>query len=120
MSESNSKAATDHMSAQLNTSEKAFVKRMAIHVAIGMSFDDAAKQVLLDDSRIAATILASKDDAAKMRSALAADIYFNVRKNDAIDQALAPEDMATRIRRLAGEDTIYSGPTFRQFTNNRS
>lgn len=81
---------------------KTFVSRMAEHVMNGLSFDEAAAQVLENDKYVRRTVMAEGEDAQRMRSALSADIYFNIRKRDAIDRALAPEDTSAVIRKLAG------------------
>lgn len=41
---------------ELTPAEKAFVDRMAHHVAKGLSFDDAARAVIEDDQRIFAAL----------------------------------------------------------------
>lgn len=49
------------MSGQTMTpTELTFVKRMAFHVAKGLSFEDAGRAVLADDARIFKTVMTDK------------------------------------------------------------
>ena len=90
----------------LTRSEKIFIERAAHYVTTGCTFDEAVAQVLLDDKRIRSIIMENTDDAAAMRAALAAEIYFDIRKTDAINRALAPTDYAAEVRRLNNERPV--------------
>lgn len=80
------------MTATLTPAEQVFLNRMAEHMAKGKSFEDAARAVLDDDRRIAAFVLDSKDGPA-VQKALAAEVYHDIRKVEAVSRALsAPEE----------------------------
>lgn len=80
------------MSATLTPAEQVFLNRMAEHMAKGKSFEDAARAVLDDDQRISVFVLNSKDGPA-VQKALAAEVYHDIRKVEAVSRALsAPDD----------------------------
>ena len=66
----------------LTLPEKAFISRMAIHAAAGMSFDDAARAVLADDQRIMATLDANRAVRQEVTTRMASTVWNRVRAAD--------------------------------------
>lgn len=70
---------------KLSSDEQAFVDRMAVYVAKGASFDDAAKAVVADDKRIAdafGVYEGNRKSAAKcdVRAAFAGTVYRAIKE----------------------------------------
>jgi O-glycosyl hydrolase len=64
----------------LTPAELAFVKRMAPHVAAGMSFDQAAAAVLQDDERLWLASVENSDSGAAIRESLGQQVYERLRR----------------------------------------
>jgi hypothetical protein len=61
-----------------NAAEKNFFSRMAFHMANGMDFDTAAKQVLADDQRLLKVTTGKSDEDRSTRRALARSAFVSI------------------------------------------
>jgi len=58
--------------------EKTFFSRMALHMANGMDFDTAAKQILADDQSLVKIATAKTDEARGTRRAFARSVFVTI------------------------------------------
>ena len=63
----------------LTPAERAFIERMAPHVAAGKSLEEAARAVLADDTRLWLAATAKDDVGQAIRDDMAARVYFKLR-----------------------------------------